>query len=125
MSAKNAETHRRAHELFNRRDFDGALREMHPDAELDWSRSHGLRSGIYRGKADEFLARPERVSDPGIFQFDIWRSVVGEYFRIWPGARDNRFTVLDADPKFRQVVLAVQEPRRRWSSAPARGTPAR
>jgi ketosteroid isomerase-like protein len=78
MSKRNVETLRRFVDAFNRRDFDGALREMHPDAELDWSRSHGLRSGIYRGKAEikrfweeffevfeEINVRPERFIEAG------------------------------------------------------------
>jgi ketosteroid isomerase-like protein len=78
MSKRNVETLRRFVEALNRRDFDGALRELHPDAELDWSRSHGLRSGIYRGKAEikrfveelfdvfeEIKIRPERFIETG------------------------------------------------------------
>ena len=78
MSKRNVETVRRSVEAFNRRDLDDMLREMHPDAELDWSRSHGLRSGIYRGKAEikrfweelldhfeEINVRPERFIEAG------------------------------------------------------------
>jgi ketosteroid isomerase-like protein len=78
MSKRNVEAVRRGIEAFNRRDLDGFLREMHPDAELDWSRSRGLRSGIYRGKAEikrfweelfdhfeEIKVRPERFIEAG------------------------------------------------------------
>jgi ketosteroid isomerase-like protein len=78
MSKRNVEAVRRGIEAFNRRDLDGLLREMHPDAELDWSRSRGLRSGIYRGKAEikrfweelfdhfeEINVRPERFIEAG------------------------------------------------------------
>jgi ketosteroid isomerase-like protein len=78
MSKRNVETVRRGIEAFNRRDLDRLLREMHPDAELDWSRSRGLRSGIYRGKAEikrfweelfdhfeEIKVRPERFIEAG------------------------------------------------------------
>lgn len=58
------------------------------------------------------VGAPQQAAARDIFQFDIWRSKVGEYFRIWPGAGDNRFSVLDADRNFRQVVLSVKEPRR-------------
>jgi ketosteroid isomerase-like protein len=78
MSKRNVETVRRLVDAFNRRDLDGALEEMHPDAELDWSRSRGLRSEIYRGKAEikrfweelldhfeEINVRPEKFIEAG------------------------------------------------------------
>ncbi len=46
-----------------------------------------------------------------VFQLDIFRH---EYVRLWPGASDTQFEVLDADASWRQVVLRVQEPRRRY-----------
>ncbi len=49
-----------------------------------------------------------------IFQMDIHDGRSGEYFRIWPGARGNVVEVLDGDPRLRQVVLRVQEARRRF-----------
>jgi hypothetical protein len=58
------------------------------------------------------VGAPQQSTTRDIFQFDIWRSRVGEYFRIWPGARDNTFAVLDGDRRFRQVLLSVREPRR-------------
>jgi hypothetical protein len=38
----------------------------------------------------------------------------GEYFQIWPGAPDNQVEVLSADASFLQLVLRVNEPRRRY-----------
>ena len=38
----------------------------------------------------------------------------GEYFRIWPGARDNEIEVLSFDAPLRQLVLRVKEARRRF-----------
>lgn len=49
-----------------------------------------------------------------IFQMDIHDGRSGEYFRIWPGARGNVVEVLDGDARLRQVVLRVQEARRRF-----------
>jgi hypothetical protein len=60
------------------------------------------------------LDGPIQPRSPGIFQMDIYRGRSGEYLRLWPGARDNQFAVLDADADFRQVVLRVAEPRRRF-----------
>jgi hypothetical protein len=60
------------------------------------------------------LEGPIRPRSRGIFQMDIYRARSGEYFRLWPGARDNDFGLLDADADFRQVVLRVREPRRRF-----------
>src|SRR4051812_22703817 len=54
-------------------------------------------------------------TSPAIFQMNIHRSRrFGEYFQIWPGARDNQVEVLSADHSFLQLVLRVQEPRRRF-----------
>lgn len=53
-----------------------------------------------------------------IFQIDLRTTRSGdEYFRIWPGAHNNQIEVLDADPLRRQVILRVQEPRRRFVEA--------
>ncbi len=56
MSQENVEIARRAHEAFDRPDihaFDLEVfyRYANPDMVLDWSRSHGLEAGIYRGEA--------------------------------------------------------------------------
>jgi hypothetical protein len=55
------------------------------------------------------LGAPQQATPRDIFQFDIWRSRGGEYFRMWPGAGDNKFSVLDCDRGFRQVLLSVRE----------------
>ncbi len=61
----------------------------------------------------KILGGPLDTSNRSIFQMDIFNSrTYGEYFRIWPGARDNEIEVLDADGGLLQVVLAVKEPRR-------------
>src|SRR5262245_21568358 len=53
------------------------------------------------------------AGSPDIFQLDIHRSPkFGEYFRLWPGAKENRIQVLGYDRAFRQVVLFVKEARR-------------
>jgi ketosteroid isomerase-like protein len=54
MSLENVEIVRRAIAAYNRRDFE-AMRELnHPDVELDWSASRGLRAGVYRGLEEVF-----------------------------------------------------------------------
>jgi ketosteroid isomerase-like protein len=50
MSEENVDIIRRALEAFSRRDLDAALRDTHPDVEVDWSRSQGLEAGVYRGR---------------------------------------------------------------------------
>jgi ketosteroid isomerase-like protein len=49
MSQENVEIVRRAIEAWTRRDLDGALQGLHPDAEVDWSQSLGVQRGVYRG----------------------------------------------------------------------------
>src|SRR3954453_23562454 len=50
MSQKNVEAVRRAVHAVNRGDLDAAVRDAHPDVEVDWSRSRGVEAGIYRGR---------------------------------------------------------------------------
>jgi ketosteroid isomerase-like protein len=57
MSQANVEIVRRAHEAFRRPDLDvfdldAFYRYADPDLVVDWSRSHGLEAGIYRGEAE-------------------------------------------------------------------------
>src|SRR4051812_12275813 len=49
MSQENVEIVRRTIEAWNRRDLDGALQNLHPDAEVDWSESSGVQRGVHRG----------------------------------------------------------------------------
>jgi ketosteroid isomerase-like protein len=78
MSQENVEIVRRAVEAWNRRDLDGALQDLHPDAELDWSESSGVQGGVYRGVREirrfweewldlfeEIDVRPEAFIDAG------------------------------------------------------------
>jgi uncharacterized protein len=78
MSRENVEVIRRAIEAFNRRDLDGWLQDLHPDAEADWSESPGVHAGVYRGRGEirrfwaewldlfeEIVARPEAFIDAG------------------------------------------------------------
>lgn len=63
----------------------------------------------------KLLGGPIDSRSPSIFQMDIRQSPrFGEYFRIWPGARGNEVEVLSFDGSLRQLVLRVQEPRRRF-----------
>jgi ketosteroid isomerase-like protein len=49
MTQPNVEIVRRAIEAWTLRDLDGALQDLHPDAEVDWSESAGVQRGVYRG----------------------------------------------------------------------------
>jgi hypothetical protein len=63
----------------------------------------------------KLLGGPIDPRSPSIFQMDIQQSPrFGEYFRIWPGARDNEIEALSFDEPRRQLVLRVKEPRRRF-----------
>ena len=50
----------------------------------------------------------------GVFQMTILGQRRKEFFRIWPGARDNRVEVEGIDRGLHQLVLLVQEPARRF-----------
>jgi ketosteroid isomerase-like protein len=72
MSRENVEIVRRATEARNKGDVDAALRNFHPDVELDMSESRGAASGmvesVVRGRAQvrarllEFLDAWENVT---------------------------------------------------------------
>src|SRR6478672_8163882 len=49
MSQENVEIVRLAIEALNRGDLDTALRDVAPDATVDWSHSRGLDVGVYVG----------------------------------------------------------------------------
>jgi len=75
-----------------------------------------LRSFRTVGLGIKVVGAPIQPGSPGIFQLDVRRGRDCEYFRIWPGARDIDFAVLDGDARFRQVVLRVREPRRPYEA---------
>ena len=52
MSEENLEIVRRSTAAYNRRDIDGILESWAPDAVLDWSNSHGVEAGVFRGHAE-------------------------------------------------------------------------
>ncbi|HEX7900812.1 MAG TPA: hypothetical protein VF950_23845 [Planctomycetota bacterium] len=54
---------------------------------------------------------PIQPSNPDIFQMDIRRLGRAEHFRVWPGTEASA-DVLSTDPKLRQLVLLVREPKR-------------
>jgi hypothetical protein len=63
----------------------------------------------------KLLGGPIVSGNPAIFQMNIQKSPrFGEYFQIWPGDRNNEIEVLSLDSSFTQLVLRVQEPRRRY-----------
>jgi hypothetical protein len=86
------------------RSADGALRR-------DLLKKSFSRGGL----GLKLLGGPIDSRNPSIFQMDIHQSPrFGEYFRIWPGARDNEIEALSFDEFRRQLVLRVKEPRRRF-----------
>lgn len=80
--------------------------------EGDFMIAETVRTFRDAGLGIKILGGPIQPASPGIFQLDIHRSRTGEYFRIWAGAKDTEFAIVDRDRDFRQVVLRVQEPRR-------------
>ena len=52
MSEETVEQVRRAIELWNRRDVDGALEMAAADITMDWSNSRGPARGVHRGKEE-------------------------------------------------------------------------
>ena len=50
MSQENVEIVRRAFELWNRRDIDGALEISADDITMDWSNSIGPAKGVHSGR---------------------------------------------------------------------------
>ena len=49
MSQANVEVVRRNAEAWNRRDLAAWMASLHPDVEIDWSRSRAPFKGVYRG----------------------------------------------------------------------------
>lgn len=66
-----------------------------------------------------FVASVGREQRDAIVQIDIQRTVNGsrrhEWFRIFPGADENRIEGLGIDKKFGQIVLLVHEPVREFT----------
>ena len=63
----------------------------------------------------KLVGGPIQSGNPSIFQMNVRQSPrFGEYFQIWPGARDNEIEVLSTDRQLFQLVLRVKEPRRRF-----------
>jgi hypothetical protein len=63
----------------------------------------------------KLLGGPINPASPSIFQMNIQHSRrFGEYIQIWPGDRWNEIEVMSSDRSWRQLVLRVKEPRRRY-----------
>jgi len=68
----------------------------------------------------ELLKEPIRTGTgmADIVQLDVGRDLRGsgrtEWFRLWPGHKDNVIQVRDADKKNKQLVLLVNEPEREF-----------
>jgi ketosteroid isomerase-like protein len=90
ISKQNVEIVERAIDAFNRRDLDAALQDLHPEAELDWSRSQGVEAGIYRGyrASRKFWSTLLEMFDPIIISPDEFiergeHIVVPNHARLW------------------------------------------
>jgi ketosteroid isomerase-like protein len=90
MSQENVAVLRRVIEAFNRREIDVAVRDSHPDVEVDWSRSRGVEAGIYRGREvtarfwgtfyesfDRIVVTPEEFIEHGDYV------IVRDRTRLW------------------------------------------
>jgi hypothetical protein len=71
------------------------------------------------------LNGPIRNGNRQIFQMDILSFPDSEYFRLWPGHRENQIQVSADDLGFRQLVLRVHEPRRRFEERISKGDASR
>ena len=69
MSQENVESVRRAHEALNRGDVDGALADVDPDVEADWSRSRSAEGGMIEEVIRGREALRARIQDA----FDVWK----------------------------------------------------
>ncbi len=62
-----------------------------------------------------------------IVQIDIQRKTNGsrrhEWFRIFPGAEDNRIEVVGLDKRFGQVVVMIHEPEREFNEPLSSASP--
>jgi ketosteroid isomerase-like protein len=70
MSAENVEIVRRLLQSVNDGNLDAALREVHPDARLDWSGSDAPDSGVYDGHAGWLGWITGRREDLGYVRFE-------------------------------------------------------
>jgi uncharacterized protein len=73
MSQENIEIVRSVYEAFNRRDWDAAFRDQHPDTEL--TTPPGPNAGTYRGR-EEIQGFWEEMLTP----FDTWTAEPEECF---------------------------------------------
>jgi ketosteroid isomerase-like protein len=69
MSQENVEIVRRAYEALNRGDVDGALADVHPDVDADWSQSRSADGGMIEGVIRGREALRARIQDG----FDHWQ----------------------------------------------------
>jgi hypothetical protein len=63
------------------------------------------------------LLWPGHGESKEVFQLDVSRPNRHERFRLWSGHRENRFEVEGVDRTLQQLVMMVQEPRRRFEIA--------
>jgi ketosteroid isomerase-like protein len=69
MSEENVEIVRRVHEALNRGDVDGALTDVDPDVEVDWSQSRSAEGGMIEDVIRGREALRARIQDG----FDYWK----------------------------------------------------
>jgi hypothetical protein len=73
-------------------------------------------AGLSLDVLDEPLDRGRGTREVQIVQMDIARERAGERFRVFPGAGSNRLLVTTLDKRQKQVVMLVDEPRRRFEA---------
>jgi ketosteroid isomerase-like protein len=96
MSEKNVEVVRRAIEAFSSGDRDAAVQAADPEIEVDWSKSRGVKAGVYRGlaQARHFWATFHDVFErievmPVEFIEHDEHVIVRDHSRLWGTGRDR------------------------------------
>ena len=90
MSQENVEIVRRATEARNKRDLDAALRNFHPDVELDMSESRAAASGMV-----ESVVRGRAQVRARLLEFlDAWENVTWQLEEITEAGEDRLVVVV-------------------------------
>jgi ketosteroid isomerase-like protein len=69
MSQENVDIVRRSHKALNRGDLDGALADVHPDVEADWSESRSAKGAMIEDVIRGRETLRTRIQDA----FDHWK----------------------------------------------------
>lgn len=84
---------------------------------MDLLEKHFSKAGLELKRLENPINRTNNL----IFQMDIQKRGTKEVFRLWPGGEDNVIQVLGVDPKLRQLVLMIHEPKRVFTTKDWRG----